>query len=133
MSKKIKITIRNKSENGSLVGLPFILRLIPRNQVAYWILRNATVCCDPIMFGAAPVVEAQSRMPSGFQVSDTILRQIMDKDFSITDGLVEGVESTGNVTVTIDCIDSSQWEIFVDSNYLSNIIQTRLHLANHIG
>lgn len=130
MSTESKIVVRNQSENGCLVGLPFVLRLLPPTSVTHWILRNVTVCCMTSMFGNATDIEAQSRLPAGFQIDNAKILKISDEHITIIDGLIEGADSDGAVVVRLDCIDSSQWEITVRDNAVANIIRDRLSRIN---
>ncbi|MFN7429004.1 MAG: hypothetical protein ACK5TP_00260 [bacterium] len=82
------------------------------------------------MFGNATDIEAQSRLPAGFQIDNAKILKISDDHITIIDGLIEGADSDGAVVVRLDCIDSSQWEITVRDNAVANIIRDRLGRIN---
>lgn len=109
-----------------LLPLPVLLQRLSSLAVVLWAFRGITLQY-PQPFGlSVAVFERLTReLALGFVVNDQDLQKFIKADFQIIDGYIDGYTdpSLQAPSFTIECIDSSQWEITTTSESLARELE----------
>ncbi len=97
-----------------LISLQELLTKLDTESVKFWSFRDITLTY-PSPFGISVLdFESLSRNLSiGFLVSAEDFRVFLKSDFQIIDGCINGYTERIDIEpiITIECVDSTQWEI----------------------
>ena len=122
-----KYVIRDREYSNLLISLPRLMERLSFVDVHFWAFRNMEIRYS---FPFGIVLNEFERMTRdldfGFVVSDSDFRRFLrNPDFEIIDGLIDGYRSkdVSAPLLTIDCFDSTQWEITTGSDTLAGKLE----------
>ncbi len=110
------IFIIREKEDGVLVPLKHVVRQMPFLVAATWCFRKVEVLMGrPFGLTVQEFEKLAWETPNGYCVSDDDMRQFMDADIQIVDGEIDAMAEDGTLLATIECVDTTQWEIHTSS------------------
>ena len=109
-----------------LLPFPALIKRLASPTTVLWAFREITIRY-PKPFGlSVDVFERLTReLALGFVISDKDLQKFIKAEFQIIDGCIDGYASSSleAPSVTVKCIDSSQWEITTTSEVLAKELE----------
>ena len=124
-----KYLTRDREHGKLLISLPRLMERLSFVDVHLWAFRNMELRYSfPFGIVLSEFERMTRELDFGFVVSDSDYRKFLrNRDFEIIDGLMAGYHSRDVRTplLTIDCIDSTQWEITTGSDVLAGKLEER--------
>lgn len=124
-----KYLTRDREHGKLLISLPRLMERLSFVDVHLWVFRNMELRYSfPFGIVLSEFERMTRELVFGFVVSDSDFRKFLrNPNFEIIDGLIAGYHSKDVRTplLTIDCFDSTQWEIMTGSELLAGRLEER--------
>jgi hypothetical protein len=126
-----KFITREKEQNGTLLSLKNLLGKIPSAKIDFWIFRNLDLSNGLPLEVEYDDLLNQSEKAGGFRVSRQMMKNLIDADVQIFEGILEGyrTQQPECPVLILDCFDTSEWEISTNFPEIADEVKLRFLLV----